>query len=55
MLQGIRKYKLVNLYARRDHKVAFWGAEAILSLYLMVITRSVSTCVHIFNHRAVYT
>ena len=45
MLQEIRKYKLMNLYAGRGHKVAFWDVKDILNLYLMVITRSVCVCV----------
>ena len=45
MLQEIKKYKLMNLYTERGHKVAFWDAKDILNLYLMVITRSVCVCV----------
>ena len=27
MLQEIKKYKLMNLYAERGHKVAFWDVK----------------------------
>ena len=43
MLQEIKKYKLMNLYTERGHKVAFWDAKDILNLYLMVITRRPQT------------
>lgn len=32
VLQEIKKYKLMNLYAERGHKVAFWDVKDILNL-----------------------
>ena len=36
MLQEIKKYKLMNLYAERGHKVAFWDVKECVCVCVCV-------------------
>ena len=46
MLQEIKKYKLMNLYAERGHKVAFWDVKECVYVCVCVC---VCVCVELYT------